>query len=142
MAAPASPGVQLLPRGLQAEPGGTTFPAMVELLHRYRLIGAEPNEAQLWRKLGRLAARLPFTQDLLAAWFCARDPATPGYVRAVLLGAVAYFLLPMDAVPDFVAVLGFTDDAAVIAAVLGALERHVREEHRAAARDRLARLAG
>ncbi|MDF1586328.1 YkvA family protein [Marinimicrococcus flavescens] len=113
---------------------------MVELLHRYRLIGAEPKEAQLWRKLGRIAARLPFAHDLVAAWYCARDPATPGYVRAVLLGAVAYFIMPMDAVPDIVAVLGFTDDAAVIAAVLGALGTHVTEEHRAAARDRLASL--
>lgn len=110
---------------------------MVELLNRYRLIGAEPDEAQLWRKLGRVAARLPFAGDLLAAWFCARDPATPGYVRAMLLGAVAYFVMPADAIPDFMVVAGFTDDAAVIAAVMGALGKHVTGEHRRAARQRL-----
>ena len=64
------------------------------------------------------------------------------HVRGVLLAALAYFLLPADAVPDIVAGIGFTDDAAVIAAVLGTFARHVTPEHRAKAGRASRRAAG
>ena len=65
------------------------------------------------------------------------DRNTPSQVRAVLLGAAAYFVLPADLVPDLLAGIGFTDDAAVLAAALTAVGRHLRPEHRAEARRRL-----
>lgn len=101
-----------------------------------------PDERRLWRKLARVLAAIPFAEDLVAAWFCARDPATPRYVRAVLFGAVAYFLMPMDVIADYLVGVGFTDDAAVIAMVLSALGRHIEPWHREAARRRLADLRG
>jgi hypothetical protein len=57
-----------------------------------------------------VVARVSFAEDLVAALYCALDRQTPGYVRATLLGALAYFLLPADTIPDFLMVLGFTDD--------------------------------
>jgi uncharacterized membrane protein YkvA (DUF1232 family) len=63
-------------------------------------------------------------------------------VRAVLCGAVAYFVLPADMIPDVLAPLGFTDDASVIAAAIAAVGGHLRPDHRDAARARLDRLAG
>lgn len=87
-----------------------------------------------WPKVRRLVGRLPFTQDLLAAYFCAIDPATPIRARAILFGALAYFVLPADAIPDFIAVLGFTDDAAVLAAAITTAGAYVTETHRQAAR--------
>jgi uncharacterized membrane protein YkvA (DUF1232 family) len=95
------------------------------------------DEPRLWRKLLRVAARISFADQLVAAWYCAVDAATPMHVRGVLLAALAYFLLPADAVPDIVAGIGFTDDAAVIATVLGTFARHVTAEHRAQASRRL-----
>ena len=95
------------------------------------------DEPRLWRKLLRVAARIGFADSLVAAWYCAVDAATPMHVRGVLLAALAYFLLPADAVPDIIAGIGFTDDAAVIAAVLGTFARHVTPEHRAKASRRL-----
>ncbi len=53
-----------------------------------------------WRKAARVAARLPLAEDLLAAYCCAFDHATPVKVKATLVGALAYFVLPFDAVPD------------------------------------------
>jgi uncharacterized membrane protein YkvA (DUF1232 family) len=100
-----------------------------------------PDATRFWRKLARVMARIPFTEDLVAAWYCAGDSATPAYVRAVLLGAVAYFVLPTDVIPDMLAGLGFTDDASVIAAAVAALGRHITPEHRARARARLQHLA-
>ena len=67
------------------------------------------------RKLRRFAAALPFAEDLLAAYYCAFDRDTPRHVQAALVGALAYFVLPFDVIPDMMPVLGFTDDAAVLA---------------------------
>jgi uncharacterized membrane protein YkvA (DUF1232 family) len=87
-----------------------------------------------WRKLLHLAGRIPFADEAAAAYFCAIDPATPRNVKAVLLAALAYFVMPFDAIPDFITGLGFTDDAAVLAMALGLVARHVKPEHRAKAR--------
>lgn len=98
---------------------------------------APPDERRFWQKLRRTVARVPFAEDLLAAYFCAVDRNTPAYVRAILCGAIAYFVLPADMIPDVLAPLGFTDDASVIAAAIAAVGRHLGPEHRDAARARL-----
>ena len=99
-----------------------------------------PDERRFWRKLRRVVAKVPFVEDLLAAYFCAVDRHTPTYVRGVLLGAVAYFVLPADMIPDLLAPLGFTDDASVIAAALAAVGSHLQPRHRDQARHRLQQL--
>ncbi len=85
-------------------------------------------------KLMRMVGRIPFADDLVAAWYAARDPHTPTRAKAVLFAAVAYFVTPMDLLPDFITGLGFTDDATVLATALGLVGMHVKEPHRAAAR--------
>lgn len=102
---------------------------------------AAPDPESFWRKLARVLASIPFAEDLVAAWYCALDPRTPARVRMILLGAAAYFVMPADAIPDILTGIGFTDDAAVIAAVITALGRHIRPDHRARARQRLDELA-
>ncbi len=92
-----------------------------------------------WRKARRFAATLPFAEDLLAAYYCAFDRDTPRHVQAALIGALAYFVLPFDLIPDMMPVLGFTDDAAVLATALKLVASHMRPEHREAARQALAR---
>jgi uncharacterized membrane protein YkvA (DUF1232 family) len=86
-----------------------------------------------WLKLKRVATKLPFAEDLLAAYYCAFDRETPRHVQAALLGAIAYFLLPFDFIPDVLPVLGFTDDAAVLATAIRMVASHITPEHRAAA---------
>jgi uncharacterized membrane protein YkvA (DUF1232 family) len=93
-----------------------------------------------WTKAGRVAARLPFAEDLLAAYYCAFDQATPFQVKAALVGALAYFVLPFDFVPDILPFLGFADDAAVLLTTLRMVSGHLRPEHRAAAREALQRI--
>lgn len=92
-----------------------------------------------WAKLKRLATRLPFAEDLLAAYYCAFDRETPRHVQASLLGAIAYFVLPLDFMPDMLPVLGFTDDAAVLATAIRMVASHIRPEHRKAAHAALTR---
>ncbi len=91
-----------------------------------------------WPKLRRTAAQLPFAEDLVAAYYCAFDRRTPRRVQAILLGALAYFVLPFDFVPDMLPILGFTDDAAVLATALRVVAAHITPEHRDAARRLLA----
>lgn len=90
-----------------------------------------------WQKFRAVARRLPFAEDLLTAYFTATDPRTPHAVRAALFAALAYFVVPTDLVPDFVVGLGYTDDAAVLAAALKTLAAHIRPRHRAQARQAL-----
>lgn len=90
-----------------------------------------------WPKLRRVAAKVPFAEELIAAYYCAFDRGTPHHVRVALFGALAYFVLPADFVPDFVPALGFTDDAAVLATVVKLFFTHLSPDHRAAARHAL-----
>jgi len=93
-----------------------------------------------WRKLRRVAASIPFAEDLLAAYYCAFDRNTPLQVKATLVGAIAYFVLPVDAIPDVLPVLGFTDDAALLAIAINLVAGHILPVHRDAARTALAQL--
>jgi uncharacterized membrane protein YkvA (DUF1232 family) len=94
---------------------------------------------RFWIKLKKVAAKLPFTEDLLAAYYCAFDKQTPRHVQVALLGAIAYFILPFDFIPDMMPVLGFTDDAAVLATAIRMVATHITEDHRQAARAALKR---
>jgi len=95
---------------------------------------------KFWRKLRLAVAHIPFAEDMLAAYYCAFDRATPRRVQLMLIAAIAYFVMPADAVPDWLPVIGFTDDAAVLAATLKLVADHIRDDHRAAAREKLATL--
>lgn len=88
---------------------------------------------EFWGKLKRVAGRIPFIDDLVAAYYCAMDQETPLRVRGMLLGALAYFILPIDMIPDVIAGFGYTDDAAVLATVVSLVAAHIKPKHRAAA---------
>ena len=93
-----------------------------------------------WRKLGRLAAHIPFAEDLVTAYYCAFDRYTPTHVRVALIAALAYFIAPFDVLPDVLPVIGLTDDAAVLAGTIKLVWDNIKPAHREAARDALARL--
>ena len=92
-----------------------------------------------WRKAQRFAAQLPFSEDLLTAYYCAFDRDTPLQVKAALVGALAYFVLPFDVMPDVMPMLGFADDAAVLATALRLVASHMRPAHREAAKRAMAK---
>ena len=94
---------------------------------------------RFWIKLKKVAAKLPFAEDLLAAYYCAFDKETPRHVQVALLGAIAYFILPFDLIPDMMPALGFTDDAAVLATVIRLVAGNITDDHREAARAALKR---
>ena len=89
-----------------------------------------------WAKLKHFAGQVPFVDDVVAAYYCALDPATPMRVRGILLAALVYFIFRLRSRPltwlSRLPALGFTDDAAVLTAVFG-LSAHITPVHRAEA---------
>lgn len=83
-----------------------------------------------FQKLKSVAGKIPFTKDVVALYYCAMDPKTPLYAKGVALGALAYFISPVDAIPDFLAGFGLTDDAGVILTALKVLGDQITDEHR------------
>ena len=96
-------------------------------------------KAGFWRKVRVTLVKVPFTEDDVAAYYCATDRNTPTYVRAILFAALAYFVMPADLIPDFIAGLGFTDDATVLMAAFSAVRSHLSEDHQSKARTYLER---
>lgn len=90
-------------------------------------------ERDFFAKIKRVMAVVPFVDEAVAAYFCAVDAKTPRWVKVTLLGSLAYFIAPADAIPDFVAALGYTDDAAVLLGAVRAVGGSITPEHRAQA---------
>jgi uncharacterized membrane protein YkvA (DUF1232 family) len=93
-----------------------------------------------WPKIRRTAARIPFASHALAAWYATQDPRTPMAAKGIMLGALAYFVMPADVIPDVFLGIGFTDDAAVFAALLATLGKHIKPLHHQKAAEALDRI--
>jgi uncharacterized membrane protein YkvA (DUF1232 family) len=116
------------------DPSRALIPAVVRL-------NEQRVERGFWPKVRKVAARIPFASDLLSVWYCARDPETPTAAKGMVLAALAYFVLPTDAIPDILPALGFTDDAAVLAAVMAIIGKNLKSRHREEAKAAMERLA-
>ena len=92
---------------------------------------------KFWRTAKRAAAQVPFMDEVVAGYYCAMDKETPLKAKGILVAALAYFVMPADAVPDIFLGIGFTDDFAVLAAALAAVRAHIKPAHRLAAREAL-----
>ncbi len=100
----------------------------------------ETVKQRFWPKLARVLANVPFSEDVVAAYYCAFDPRTPPKAKGILLAAIAYFIMPFDVVPDFILGLGFTDDVAVLFTALNMIRIHMTPEHRDKAGEALDRI--
>ena len=113
-----------------------------DLARQAKLPDPKPSDATRVRagfldKLARVAGRIPFAEDVTAAYFAAMDAKTPMKSKALLMSALAYFILPVDTIPDFIVGFGFADDATVLAAAIAAVASSIKPRHRAAARELL-----
>ncbi|WP_420413304.1 YkvA family protein [Roseibium sp.] len=106
------------------------------------ILGPEEDQQKTVRQklLGtarRAAKQVPFMEDVVAGYYCALDPATPAKVRATVLAALAYFVLPIDVIPDFILGVGFGDDATILMATIAMIRAHMRPDHYQAAKEAL-----
>lgn len=95
---------------------------------------SQVDETRFFRKLRRVLGKIPFAEDILAMYFAMLDSRTPLQAKATIAGAILYFILPLDLIPDVLPGVGYVDDAAVIATALGVVQQHIREGHREQAR--------
>ena len=105
---------------------------------------SEFGDSSFWAKLGRyaLVAGRVVVERALVLYHCMRDPDTPKWAKSVIAGALGYFVLPIDAVPDLTPFVGYGDDLGALAAALSAVAFYVKPEHRERARAALARWFG
>jgi uncharacterized membrane protein YkvA (DUF1232 family) len=87
------------------------------------------DEVRLITKARRFAGKLPFVRHAVAMWYALRDDETPLAAKSVIVGALAYLVLPVDMVPDFIVAFGFADDAAVLATALKTVSSHMTPAH-------------
>ena len=94
------------------------------------------------RRLRRLIRHIPLIGRTVAAYYCARDRETPWAARLALFGALGYFIMPFDIIPDFFPGIGHLDDAAVMLLALRLVSHRITLGHRERARLRLSRWTG
>jgi uncharacterized membrane protein YkvA (DUF1232 family) len=97
------------------------------------------DEPSLWHKLSRgaLDAGRRVVELALTLFFCFRDPETPMQAKAVIASALGYFILPLDAIPDFTPMVGFADDLGALMMAAAVIAVHIQPKHRRQAQQRL-----
>lgn len=125
------------------EPTATAMPEpiQVELIDPQDFVGSDSRQNERLVREGfldkakRYLRYLPMAEEVVAAYFCMLDSKTPLWVKATVAAALAYFILPIDAIPDLLPIVGLNDDAAVITAALTAISAYITEDHHQKARD-------
>ena len=102
--------------------------------HRY----SEPRFREKLARVARLAGR-ELVEKALWLFFAARRPETPRWARATVYGALAYFVVPLDAIPDLAPIAGYTDDLGVLAFAVATIAAYIDEGVRERTRRVLAR---
>ncbi|MFT5483069.1 MAG: uncharacterized membrane protein YkvA (DUF1232 family) [Halieaceae bacterium] len=97
------------------------------------------SEVSFWDKVKSqaLMAGREVIEKALVLYYCLQDQDTPTWAKTIILSALAYFVLPADAIPDYLVGVGFTDDLGALAAAAMTVASHIKEGHSAAAADRV-----
>jgi len=97
------------------------------------------SESGFWGKVGKFAKTVGAEgiKNALTLFYTLTGREVPLWVKGTIIPALGYFICPIDAIPDFIPVAGFTDDMAVMAAALGVIASHVPAEARSKAASKL-----
>lgn len=98
------------------------------------------NRVSLLNKISSIALKAGKVtiEKALQLFYAAQNPDTPAWARRVVYGALAYLVLPVDAIPDFLPVLGFTDDLAIITTALTTIATYITPEIKAKSQNKVA----
>lgn len=93
------------------------------------------SEAAFWDKLKRYArtAGQQATEAALQLYYALIDGDTPRWARVVIGGALVYFVVPVDLIPDFIPG-GYADDLGALVSAMAAVIKSIKPEHSAKAR--------
>lgn len=102
------------------------------------------SEESFWEKLQNFAkvAGREVVEKALLLYYAAQEENAPAWAKATVAGALGYFILPLDAIPDLAPVTGYTDDLGVLAIAMIALATYINEDVRAKAKAKLGQWFG
>ena len=97
------------------------------------------SEKSLFKKIQSvlLKASQGLIEKALLLYYVFKDSDTPQEVKLAIVGALSYFILPFDTIPDFFAGLGLSDDLGIIMAVLVLATKNIKPEHKKLAQEKL-----
>lgn len=96
-------------------------------------------EERFWKKFKRKAKRAgrKVIRTVLVLYYCLIDKDTPTWAQGVITGALGYFILPVDAIPDIIPTTGYSDDLVALAAAASAVALHIKPKHKERADEKL-----
>lgn len=100
-------------------------------VHEIEKYGSHYSEEQLWRKIQRIAKKVGATvlRPVLQLYYLLKSDQVSIKHKAYIVGALGYFILPFDLIPEaFLSVFGFADDVAVMAFVLQIVKESITPE--------------
>ena len=102
------------------------------------------SQTGFWNKLHNFArtAGREAVEHALSLYYAAQAPETPAWAKTIIYGVLGYFILPVDAIPDLIPVVGFSDDLAALVAALATVEIHVTPEIKERAKKKAAEWFG
>lgn len=97
------------------------------------------SEESFWEKVKQYAKKvgLEGMRNALRLYYALDNPDMPPKIKAIIYGALGYFISPLDILPDVLPVVGFTDDIAVLAAAVVAAASYINEDVKARADKKL-----
>ncbi len=98
------------------------------------------SDSDFWDKIKNYAktAGESVLEPALKMYYAALDADTPAWAKATIIGALGYFISPVDAIPDLIPVVGYTDDLSILAAALAATAANIKDVHVAKTKETLA----
>lgn len=102
------------------------------------------DDGGFWLKVKKFAVKAggEIIEKALILYYTLKDSDTPKWAKTTIIGALGYFISPIDAIPDFTPVVGFADDLGVLVLAVAAVAAHIKEEHKKKAVERLKILFG
>ncbi|MBG0765406.1 MAG: DUF1232 domain-containing protein, partial [Tissierellales bacterium] len=88
------------------------------------------------------AAGIKVIYYVLIAYYLLKKPEVPKKEKAIIIGALGYFIMPLDLVPDFTAGVGYVDDLGALALALGKVALYIDDEIKQKAKDKLRDIFG
>jgi uncharacterized membrane protein YkvA (DUF1232 family) len=102
------------------------------------------SEESFWEKIKKFGKKAGYkvVYAALLLFYCLKDGNVPAWAKTVIIGSLAYFIVPVDAIPDLVPVAGFSDDLGSLVAALGIVAVYINEAIRQKAKAKLSEWFG
>ena len=102
------------------------------------------SDAGFWSKLSKCATKMgsKLVYYALLLYYVMMAPSTPFDVKTQIVGALAYLIVPTDLIPDFIPLIGFSDDLAAITFVVSTVSAHITPDIDRKAKDKVRDIFG